>query len=165
MTIYSLDVLLSQFGTSLLFMSSSKCCFLTWIQVSQDAGKVVWYSYLLMSFPQFVVTHTVKGFPIGRGISYWKGHIFIINPEKMKRNSRLNLQYGITESNRRGIWVVPFDWWSCRMGDHYFKKNKNSNLYNAEHQIVSKIIKSISKLKLLIPFLITSNQTGVGTSI
>ena len=51
------------------------------------------------------------------------------------------------------------------MGDHYFKKNKNSNLYNAEHQIVSKIIKSISKLKLLIPFLITSNQTGVGTSI
>ena len=28
-------------------MSSSNCCFLTCIQVSQDAGQVVWYSQLL----------------------------------------------------------------------------------------------------------------------
>ena len=44
MTIYSLDVLLFLFGTSLLFMSSSNCCFLTCIQISQKAGQVVWYS-------------------------------------------------------------------------------------------------------------------------
>ena len=61
MTIYSLDVLLSQFSTSLLFMSSSNCCFLTCIQVSQEAGKIVWYSYLLKNFLQFVVIDTVKG--------------------------------------------------------------------------------------------------------
>ena len=61
---YSLDVLLSQFGTSLLYMSGSKCCFLTFIQVSQEAGKVVLYSHRLKSFPQFVVVHTVKGFGI-----------------------------------------------------------------------------------------------------
>ena len=62
--IYSLDVLLSQFGTSLLFISSSNCCFLTCIQISQEAGNVVWYSHLLKNFPQFVVIHTVKGFGI-----------------------------------------------------------------------------------------------------
>ena len=33
--------------------------------MSQEAGKVVWYSCLLRNIPQFVVTHTVKGFSIG----------------------------------------------------------------------------------------------------
>ena len=32
--------------------------------VSQEAGQVVWYSYLFQNFPQFVVIHTVKGFGI-----------------------------------------------------------------------------------------------------
>ena len=45
-------------------MSSSNCCFLTCIQVSQEAGQVVWYSHLLQNFPQFIVIHTVKGFDI-----------------------------------------------------------------------------------------------------
>ena len=45
-------------------MSSSNCCFLTCIQISQEAGQVVWYSHLFKNFPQFVVTHTVKGFGI-----------------------------------------------------------------------------------------------------
>ena len=34
------------------------------MQVSQEAGQVVWYSHLFQNFPQFVVTHTVKGFGI-----------------------------------------------------------------------------------------------------
>ena len=45
-------------------MSSSDCCFLTCIQISQEAGQVVWYSHLLKNFPQFVVIHTVKGFGV-----------------------------------------------------------------------------------------------------
>ena len=45
-------------------MSSSNCCFLTSIQISQEASKVVWYSHLFKNFPQFVVIHTVKGFGI-----------------------------------------------------------------------------------------------------
>ena len=45
-------------------MSGSNCCFLICIQISQEAGKVVWYSYLLKNFPQFVVIHTVKGFGV-----------------------------------------------------------------------------------------------------
>ena len=35
---------------------------MTGIQISQEAGQVVWYSYLFQNFPQFVVIHTVKGF-------------------------------------------------------------------------------------------------------
>ena len=34
-------------------MSGSNCCFLTCIQISQEAGQVVWYSYLFQHFPQF----------------------------------------------------------------------------------------------------------------
>ena len=45
-------------------MSSSNCCFLTCIQVSQEAAQVVWYFHLLKTLPQFIVTHTVKDFGI-----------------------------------------------------------------------------------------------------
>ena len=45
-------------------MSSSKCCFLTCIQISQEAGQVVLYSHLFQNFLQFVVIQTVKGFGI-----------------------------------------------------------------------------------------------------
>ena len=63
MTIYILDILLAQFGTSPLFHVQSNCCFLIYIHVSQEAGKVVWY-YHLLNFLQFIVVHTVKGFSI-----------------------------------------------------------------------------------------------------
>ena len=45
-------------------MSHSNCCFLTCIQVSWEAGKVVWYSHLLKNFPQVIVIHIIKGFII-----------------------------------------------------------------------------------------------------
>ena len=45
-------------------MSSSNCCLLTCIQVSQEAAQVVWYSHLFQNFLQFIVIHTVKGFGI-----------------------------------------------------------------------------------------------------
>ena len=45
-------------------MSSSNCCFPTCIQISQEAGQVVWYSHLFQNFPQFIVIPTVKGFGI-----------------------------------------------------------------------------------------------------
>ena len=64
MKIYSLDVLLSQFWTNPFSMFSSNCCFLSCIQVSQEAGKLVWYSYLYKNLPQFAVIHTVKGFSV-----------------------------------------------------------------------------------------------------
>ena len=45
-------------------MSSFNCCFLTCIQISQEAGQVVWYAHLFQNFPQFTVIHTVEGFGI-----------------------------------------------------------------------------------------------------
>ena len=45
-------------------VSSTNCCFSTYIDVSQEAGKVVWYSHLLKNFLQFAVIHTVNGFSI-----------------------------------------------------------------------------------------------------
>ena len=45
-------------------MSSSDCCFLTCIQVSQEAGNVVWSSHPFQNLPRFVVIHTVKGFKV-----------------------------------------------------------------------------------------------------
>ena len=64
MTTYSLDILLSQFGTSLLFHVQFLLLLLTCIQISQETGQMVWYSHLLKNFPQFVVIHLVKGFSI-----------------------------------------------------------------------------------------------------
>ena len=43
-------------------MSSSNYCFLNCIQISQEVGKVAWYSHLFKNFPQFIVIHIVKGF-------------------------------------------------------------------------------------------------------
>ena len=34
------------------------------MQISQEAGKVVWYSNLFKNFPQFAIIHTVKGFTV-----------------------------------------------------------------------------------------------------
>ena len=45
-------------------MSSSNCCFLTRLRISQEVGQVVQYSHLLKNFPQFVMIYTVKGFGI-----------------------------------------------------------------------------------------------------
>ena len=64
MTIYSLDIPFSYLEPVCCSASSSNCCFLTCIQISQEAGQVVWYSHLFQNFSQFVVIHTVKGFSI-----------------------------------------------------------------------------------------------------
>ena len=45
-------------------MSTSNCCYLTCIQISQEADQVVWHSHLFQNFPHFIVVHTVKSFGI-----------------------------------------------------------------------------------------------------
>ena len=61
-------------------MSGSNYCFLTCIQISQAAGKAVWYSHLLKNFPQFVVIHTAKGFGIVNkaevDVFFWNSIVF-----------------------------------------------------------------------------------------
>ena len=41
-------------------MSSSNCCFLTCIHISQEAGQEVWYSHLLKSFPVYWDPHSQR---------------------------------------------------------------------------------------------------------
>ena len=60
----SLDLLLPHLEPVCCSMFGSNGCFLTCIPVSQEAGKVVWFSHLFKSFPQFVEIHTVKSFSI-----------------------------------------------------------------------------------------------------
>ena len=62
-------------------MSSSNCCFLTCIQISQEAGQVVCYSQLLKGFPQFVVIHIVKGFgTVNKGEVFLKLSCIVNDP-------------------------------------------------------------------------------------
>ena len=44
-------------------MSGYNCCLLICIQISQEAGKVFWYSHLLKNFQSFVI-YTVKDFGV-----------------------------------------------------------------------------------------------------
>ena len=64
MTIYSLDVLLFLFGTSLLFHVQFYLLLPDLNTVSKETGQVVWYAHVFQNFPQFTVIHTVKGFGI-----------------------------------------------------------------------------------------------------
>ena len=41
-------------------MSSSNCCFLTCIQISQKAGQEVWYSHLFQNFPVCCDPHSLR---------------------------------------------------------------------------------------------------------
>ena len=45
-------------------MSGSNCCCLSCKQISQETGKVVWYSHLSKNFPQFIVIHIVKSISV-----------------------------------------------------------------------------------------------------
>ena len=67
-------------------MSSSNCCFLTCIQVSQEVGQVVWYSHLFQNFQQFSVIHTVKGFGI---VNKTEIDVFLELPTKPGRKCSL----------------------------------------------------------------------------
>ena len=65
-------------------MSSSNCCFLTCMQISQEVGKVVWYSHLFKNFPQLIVIYTVKDFDIiNKGLVdvFLEFSFFFYNPQ------------------------------------------------------------------------------------
>jgi len=87
-------------------MSSSNCCFLTCIQISQEADQVVWYSHLFQNFPQFIVIHTVKGFGIVNNLNIVKTIYnkpiasIILNYEKLKA-------FPLRSESRQGCLLSP----------------------------------------------------------
>ena len=73
-------------------MSNCNCCFLTCIQISQEAGQVVWYSHVFKDFPQFAVIHTVKGFSVvseAEDIFLELSYFFYDPTEQLTNNSLL----------------------------------------------------------------------------
>ena len=86
--------------------SSSNCCFLTCIQISQEAEKVVWYFHLLRIF-QFVVIHTVKGFSVvNEADVFWNSVAF----------SRIQWMLAI-----RSLVPLPFLSPACTSGSFQFR--------------------------------------------
>jgi len=78
----------------------------TCIQVSQEAGKIVWYSHIFKNFSQFVVIHTVKGFSIANEaevdvsleLSY-----FVYDPANVS-----NLIYGSSAFSKSSLYIWKF---------------------------------------------------------
>ena len=62
MTIYSLDILSSPFGTCLLF--HVRFWLASWPAYRFLRRQERWYSFLFKNFPQFVLIHTVKSFTV-----------------------------------------------------------------------------------------------------
>ena len=90
-------------------MSGSNCCFLTCIQVSQEAGKVVLYSHLFQNFPQFIVIHIVKGFGIvnkAEKMFFWNSLAFLMI-QRMLAVFKLN-----KHSDNIQPWHTPFPIWN-----------------------------------------------------
>ena len=105
-------------------MSGSNCCFLTWIQVSQKADKVVWYSHLF----KIIVIHTVKGFRVvNEPDVYLKFFCFIYDPADA--DSLISVSCACSKSGLY-IWnflVHPLLKPSLKDFEHYFASMWNEH--------------------------------------
>ena len=120
-------------------VSGSNCCFLACIQISQEAGKVVWYSHLLKNFPQFIVIHTVKSFGI-------------VN--KSEVDVFLELSHFFYDPVDVGIWsLVPLPFqnsaWISKFSVHILLK---PGLENFEHYFASLWDEYNCAVVLVLPF-------------
>ena len=87
-------------------MYSSNCCFLTCIQISQEAGKVVWHSHLFKNFLQFDMIHTVKGFDLVNKAEvdvFLELSWFFDDPEDVS-----NLIYGFSSFSKSSLNIWKF---------------------------------------------------------
>ena len=94
---------------------------MTCIQISQEAGKVVWYSHLLKNFPQFVVIHTVKNFSIVNEAevdAYLEFSCFSINQWMLAIINRL-------ETNEKN--------WEPQQRNRRYKEEWNENFRNEKY--------------------------------
>ena len=106
-------------------MSGSNCYFLTCIQVSQETGKVVWYSHLFKNFLQFVVIHIVKGFSIvNEADVFLEFSYFFYDPTDVG-----NLISGgrfLNLDRIYSIWVHAIDWLTVSPQTHRLNSDLQS---------------------------------------
>ena len=91
-------------------VSSSSCCFLTCIQVSQEAGQVVWYSHLFKNFPQSFVIDKVKGFGIvskAKEDVFWDSLAFLMIQRMLASWSLVPLPF------LNPSWTSGSSWFTC----------------------------------------------------
>ena len=84
-------------------MYSSNCCFLTWRQVSQEAGQVVWYSHLFQNFPQSLVIHIICGFYL---FIYTPGYVALWDSKTPHRSAGERVSWCLETSSK-----TPFLGW------------------------------------------------------
>ena len=84
-------------------MSGSNSFSLICIQVSQETGKVVWYSHLIKNFPQFVVVHKVKGFSVVNVDVFLEFLCFSYDPADVG-----NLISGSSAFSKPGLYIWRF---------------------------------------------------------
>ena len=104
-------------------MSSSNCCFLTCIQISQEGGQVVWYSHLFKNFPQFVVILLVAKFRLKLKKVWKTTRPFRYDLNKIPYNYTLDVTNRFKELDQ--IDRVPEGSWHCIGGsdqDHSQEK-------------------------------------------
>ena len=101
-------------------LSSSNSCFLTCIQISQEAGQVVWYSHLFQNFPQFIVIHTVKGFGTvkkQKQMFFWNSLAFLMTQQMLGIWSLVPLPFLIPAwtpgPRRKEQWPHKRLCWTC----------------------------------------------------
>ena len=78
------------------------------MQISQEAGQVVWYSHLFQNFSPFVVIHTVKGFGVVKKAEidvFLELSCFFYDPKDVG-----NLIFGSSAFSKSGlnIWKFSF---------------------------------------------------------
>ena len=98
-------------------MSISNCCFLICIQISQEAGKVVWYSCSFKNVPQFVVIHIVKGFGVVNKaeidafsgtllLFWWSKRPVLFSLYNFIFNAYLRLKSNLEKATKWSFWLV-----------------------------------------------------------
>ena len=79
------------------------------MEVSQEAGQVIWYSHLFQNFPQFMVIHTVKGFGIVNKAErdvFLELSCFFHDPTDVGNLISGNLIFGLFENQELGLIIL-----------------------------------------------------------
>ena len=120
-------------------MSSSNCCFLSCIQISQEAGQVVWYSYLFKNFPQFVMIHTVKGFGLVNEAEvdvFLELFCFFCDPTDAGNLISGSSAFSKSILNIWKFWVHVLLRLSAINSCSYYLPEKNSYIYQQKHMCI-----------------------------